>query len=128
MSKPNPKVYFVRASWLGTGDRIKIGYSKRLPERLYQLRCDFAPVELLASVHGDTIEEGLLHSAFSRFRIHGEWFLPHESILRTIALCKETGAFPAQIVAAAIAVRTAEAAAEAALRMRWALQDAPWLT
>jgi hypothetical protein len=63
-------VYFAQC-----GDRIKIGLSSQVPERLSQLRTGAgAPVALIASVEGDASVERALHRKLRKHRLDGEWF------------------------------------------------------
>ena len=65
-------VYFVSAPELG---RVKIGFAADPRTRLGKLRAD-SPTRLvlLAVIDGDVETEKDLHSRFSNFRLHGEWF------------------------------------------------------
>lgn len=79
---PTATIYFVQGE---TTKRIKIGFTvnvtKRLmdmqqgsPDRLTLLWCYIAVIP----------HESELHRHFARWRVHGEWFEPHESLLRYI--------------------------------------------
>lgn len=69
-------VYFVRL-----GNRIKIGWSTNLAQRLSNLQ----PEEVLAVIPGDTTLERELHRRFAKHRVVGEWFEDCPSIRAYIA-------------------------------------------
>lgn len=73
-------VYFVR-----TRERIKIGMSTNVDERLKALStmCP-TPLELLAVVEGAHAEESQLHRRFAHLRLHGEWFRAETELLAFI--------------------------------------------
>jgi len=58
-------VYYMRI-----GNRVKIGYSSNLVERLNAIN----PEELLAAESGTTDTERRRHREFGQYRTHGEWF------------------------------------------------------
>lgn len=76
-------VYFAQCEG-GIGP-IKIGYSRNPVERLACLS-SLAPFPLviLASIAGGSALEARFHTAFWPHRSHGEWFLPHATILEAI--------------------------------------------
>lgn len=65
-------IYVLRAEELG---RVKIGFSKNVPQRLARIR-DGAPsrLALIAVAQGNRRDEAALHKAFAFYRVHGEWF------------------------------------------------------
>ena len=69
-------VYYVRF-----GDRVKIGYTTNLTERLRVLPHD----ELLATEPGTIQDERARHEEFAHLRVNGEWFDYDESLARHIA-------------------------------------------
>lgn len=76
-------VYFVQA---GASGPIKIGYSKAPERRLQQLQVSHPePLRILATVPGTKGMEGELHARWNQFRLEGEWFSPHASLLAFIA-------------------------------------------
>lgn len=77
-------VYFLQA---GTGGRIKIGFSAASVERRKagnQTGCPDALI-LLGVVAGDERLERRFHKAFGRYRVRGEWFIPHPRLVNFIA-------------------------------------------
>lgn len=63
-------IYFARC-----GDRIKIGISERVVERLSQLRTGAGgPIELIAAVEGDQATERALHKKLRPYHLDREWF------------------------------------------------------
>lgn len=74
-------VYFARV-----GDRIKIGWSRKVGTRLAQLQTgNAAPVELLATQPGGRTVERRLHEMFAAARVSGEWFAATPDLLAHIA-------------------------------------------
>lgn len=65
-------------------DLIKIGTSRQLVDRFYQLRYSFSNIKLCGSIDGDYQDERALHKIFVNFRIDGEWFTPSKPILHYI--------------------------------------------
>jgi len=65
-------IYFLKAE---DTDRIKIGYSKNVRNRLRSLKSE-SPVKLrlVTYIKGDIEKESEIHSRFERYRIGGEWF------------------------------------------------------
>jgi hypothetical protein len=75
-------VYFLRISENGP---IKIGFTKRLRERLSKVQVDNPFfVKLIAVTKGGRKEEYQLHQKFAKYRLYGEWFDPAEELLRYI--------------------------------------------
>jgi hypothetical protein len=68
-------VYFLRF-----GDRIKIGYTANLVQRLRDLPHD----EVLLTIPGAITVEGNLHRTFAADRITGEWFHASPRLLAAI--------------------------------------------
>jgi hypothetical protein len=88
LSPPPPgrlpkRLYFVRR---GADGPIKIGVSEDVTARLRQLRTgsDEAIVVLAVVEQTDVINERALHVRFAQHRKQGEWFEPHEELLRFI--------------------------------------------
>tara|TARA_Y100000034_G_scaffold136776_1_gene215663 strand:- start:3316 stop:4029 length:714 start_codon:yes stop_codon:yes gene_type:complete len=81
-------IYFVRA--LPDGP-IKVGHSSNVPERLKQLQ-QSSPQNLavIKTVEGGFAEERALHEKFNKYRLHGEWFSPHPSLINFIETCPES--------------------------------------
>lgn len=76
-------VYFLRAP----GGPVKIGTSRRLPERLKTLRWESkSALELLGWDFGGRAVERFVHRALWRWRIgpRGEWFEAHDEVLEAI--------------------------------------------
>lgn len=78
-AREDPKVYFLRF-----GDRVKIGYTGNLAQRLRALPHD----ELLGTIPGDESTEWDLHERFAHLRIKGEWFRAEPELLEFIASAK----------------------------------------
>jgi hypothetical protein len=81
-------VYFVERDGL-----IKIGTTTNLHTRLRSLGqggCKMpegmtvGPVNLLASIPGDRLDESKYHERFRRQRVGGEWFRPNKALLRLV--------------------------------------------
>lgn len=64
------RVYFVRV-----GDFIKIGYTREIKRRMYQID-SLTPheIELLLHINGDTVYEDILHDKFKHLRRKFDWF------------------------------------------------------
>jgi hypothetical protein len=77
-------VYFIEAVGL---DRVKIGWSTNLRQRVTQLRMASAvPLRVLFHQPGDVERERELHARFADLRVHGEWFTLASSIRSYIAV------------------------------------------
>ena len=78
-----PCVYFIQADESGP---IKIGFTADDPlRRLNQLQTGNAStLKLLGSIKGTAVEEKELHAELSEWRLQGEWFEPHPTVLGTI--------------------------------------------
>lgn len=75
--QPKPSlVYYLRF-----GDRVKIGYTTNLPERLKAIPHD----EVLATEPGTIQDERARHIAFADLRVTGEWFRFEEPLVSHIA-------------------------------------------
>lgn len=75
------RVYFAKA-----GDRIKIGWSRKVGVRIAQLQTgNPAPVQLLATVPGARALERQLHTRFAEHRVSGEWFRDDPDLVTYIA-------------------------------------------
>lgn len=71
------QVYFARA-----GDRIKIGWSRRVGARIAQLQTGSPePVTLAATTTGGRAQERKLHERFAHLRVAGEWFQAGQELL-----------------------------------------------
>lgn len=65
-------VYFVQ---IGNADRVKIGFSGNLKNRLQSMATVSSEVvTLLGHIEGDKKMESDLHTRFASYRIRGEWF------------------------------------------------------
>lgn len=74
-------VYFAAA-----GDRIKIGWSRKVGTRIAQLQTgNPEPVVLLATVPGGLSRERALHRRFDHLRVAGEWFAAAPELTAYIA-------------------------------------------
>jgi hypothetical protein len=75
-------VYFVQSVH---GGPIKIGRAEDVFARLRELQTG-SPVRLLlvATTHGNALEETALHQAFVMHHLHGEWFAPAPQLLAHI--------------------------------------------
>jgi Meiotically up-regulated gene 113 len=73
---PPSFVYFI-----GNAERVKIGVTYRLQQRLNGLRnsCP-TPLTLLAYTPGDVWIEQAYHWRFAAARLHGEWFTRTDEI------------------------------------------------
>jgi Meiotically up-regulated gene 113 len=74
--RKNEVVYYIRFR-----DRIKIGTTRNLRQRLYELPYD----ELLAIEPGGREVERERHEQFAASRVIGEWFEPDTALLKHIA-------------------------------------------
>jgi hypothetical protein len=74
-------MYFLAGSGL-----VKIGITTNLTSRIRSIR-NSSPValDLLATMPGHTVLEGMVHSRFSHLRRHGEWFEDQGEIREYIA-------------------------------------------
>lgn len=78
-----PLLYFIQA---GEGGPIKIGLTRDLRARLYRMKVE-CPYELLVlhTVKEASLEiEQNLHTQFSDFRVRGEWFYAHPTLVKYI--------------------------------------------
>lgn len=67
------------------GQRVKIGFSKRLHNRMGQLKpADRTPVVVLGAIRGTMLRERELHRRFASLRIAGEWFRADPALLSFI--------------------------------------------
>lgn len=69
-------VYYIRF-----GDRVKIGYTTNLRQRLHNLPHD----EVLATEIGTMADERARHRMFADLRVTGEWFRYEEPLISHIA-------------------------------------------
>lgn len=71
-------VYLIEAADVS---RLKIGFAKRVQERLDGLKTG-SPVELklIASIVGTPDTERAMHKTFAQYRVHLEWFRDHPDI------------------------------------------------
>lgn len=73
-------VYFAEA-----GDRVKIGWSKRVSARLAELQTGSAvPIRLIGAIPGGRALERRLHEEFAHLRLSGEWFSATPELLAHI--------------------------------------------
>lgn len=93
-------VYFIQA---GESGNIKIGISRSVISRLRKMQTDMPEkLRLHLVIAGDLTTERNLHAELKDFRVHGEWFAPHPSVLKKIddlkslavELPKTTGRIP----------------------------------
>jgi hypothetical protein len=69
-TRDGSSVYFAQA-----GNRIKIGWSRNVAQRITQLQTgNPEPVQLLATTPGARTLERQLHTRFAAARLTGEWF------------------------------------------------------
>lgn len=76
-------VYFIQCN--GPTGPVKIGRATHVERRFNAIQCDNPyPVELLAKMASDDMarDEALLHERFADSHIRGEWFEPHEDLLK----------------------------------------------
>jgi hypothetical protein len=75
-------VYFVQAV---QGGPIKIGSATNLRKRLRAIQSmSPAPLRVLVTMVGASVDEFAIHRHFDAHRLHGEWFEPHADILAFI--------------------------------------------
>lgn len=76
-------VYFIQADENGP---IKIGYTADDPKRrLSQLQTGNAStLKLLGAVRGTSAHERKFHADLAEWRLQGEWFEPHPTVISTI--------------------------------------------
>lgn len=75
-------VYIARA--VGTA-WVKIGMSRNVTERLRKIEeCQPFDLELLATLPGGRLREGLMHATFKADHIRGEWFTCSDRINRLV--------------------------------------------
>lgn len=80
-ARDGSSVYFAAA-----GERIKIGWSRRVSGRLAQLQTGSAePIRLLGTVAGGRALERRLHDQFDHLRLSGEWFSAAPELLNHVA-------------------------------------------
>jgi hypothetical protein len=68
--------------YISFADRIKIGTSTQLPNRMQELPHD----ALLATEPGDWLMEAIRHAQFAEYRIKGEWFSRAQPLLDHISM------------------------------------------
>lgn len=85
-------IYFIQC----TGSkRIKIGCTSVPRSRVELLTTNNAyPVKLLAAVEGDKYVERAYHDDLLAHRVHSEWFLPAEAVLRRVAEARAGNILP----------------------------------
>jgi hypothetical protein len=82
-------VYFAR---LGENGPIKIGHAKNLKNRLESIQCHNPHlVTIVCVTDGGLKKEKELHGFFKNYKIHGEWFYPHNDILNYMKSLTYTG-------------------------------------
>jgi hypothetical protein len=81
-SKADGVVYFLSDS---RNNAVKIGYSTDLPKRLSTLQTgNRLNLTLLGAVPGTLDDESRWHKTFAEYRLRGEWFRHHPSLLLAI--------------------------------------------
>jgi hypothetical protein len=86
-------VYLVRAELTGL---VKIGATKNPFERVRNLqtgspdRLNLVATIEFPSLHHAYAAEQKLHKRFSKYRVHGEWFKPDQTLDKFIAQCSST--------------------------------------
>lgn len=89
--QPEPVVYFIGTHLDPIKGRVKIGYSRRLKERLATLQtASSEPLTVFATVRGSRQAEQAYHARWKNYRLHGEWFRPGKPILKEIARLQPT--------------------------------------
>jgi hypothetical protein len=110
-------LYFIRNPFTGL---IKIGISRNVDARLYDLECSSGvPLELLRVIDAGVDHEQPLHQAFGDCRALGEWFFPCEDLHQLIAGTIEVAEVlsrRAHIIAAANAAKLERMSIEAKAR------------
>lgn len=75
-------IYFIRS-----GDRVKIGYSTNVKERMIKLQTSSPdPLQFIGARPGSFEDEGRLHSLYNDLRTSGEWFSDRGSLARDLRL------------------------------------------
>lgn len=62
-------IYFVKSE-----SKIKIGYTKNIASRIYDLQREHGELSILKLTDGDVTLERKIHKKFSKIRLEGEWF------------------------------------------------------
>lgn len=76
-ARDGSSVYFADA-----GGQIKIGWSKKVSQRLAQLQTGSAsPIKLLGTMPGGLAVERRVHAKFAHLRLSGEWFTAAPELL-----------------------------------------------
>jgi len=79
-------IYFVQAE---SGGPIKIGFAADVFARLADLQsASPLTLRLLAGRSAEFWQEKRLHERHKAHRLHGEWFAPHDDVLRDVAAAK----------------------------------------
>lgn len=79
-------IYFVQAE---SGGPIKIGFAADVFARLADLQsASPLTLRLLAGQSAEFWQEKRLHERHKAHRLHGEWFAPHDDVLRDVAAAK----------------------------------------
>jgi hypothetical protein len=75
-------LYFVQA---GAAGPIKIGVAQDVQRRVAQLQTGhYEKLTILATLrYVDLLTERRVHGWLAKYRIRGEWFMPHPDVLRT---------------------------------------------
>ena len=72
-------VYFLKV-----GERLKIGFSRKLQDRVADLSTGISQhPDLLMAVRGSRAEEQALHRRLAAYRVRGEWFTASPAVMRT---------------------------------------------
>src|SRR5688572_29831146 len=76
------RVYFVQA---GESGPIKIGFARKVQRRIATLQTgQHERLRLIADCPGSRGHEQEFHKALAAHRLDGEWFSPHEDVMRAI--------------------------------------------
>lgn len=73
-------VYFVQSS-----KGVKIGYSGQVQTRITALRCQHKDLKVLGYISGSYSTEVRVQQLFWQHRIAGDWFRPHDDLLKWIS-------------------------------------------
>lgn len=92
-NKSKDFVYFIQGD---VTERIKIGQTGNIPQRLSELNTGSEPLTLLGYVFSSVYTEKVLHRKFAAHRVHSEWFAPNPEVLQFID-SKCIGGMPAPI-------------------------------
>ena len=75
-------IYFVQMGFVGP---VKIGYTKNIDKRISSLQTASPyKLNLLCVMPGTEDYEKDIHAGLDEIRLEGEWFLPHDFLMREI--------------------------------------------